>query len=135
MFFSGSSKSAVVDQQPHSKAAIAPKGLLWDGDNDDGYLEICQTNRTILRSDEIMPKEINSFFGHNDNFLALVNLFPFCCCLEFAACYMHDRISTWIGGFRNISWHVLKNSFFFLIVFIDLQTCITNVININNNYK
>ena len=25
--------------------------------------------------------------------------------------------------------------FFFLIVFIDLQTCITNVININNNYN
>ena len=25
--------------------------------------------------------------------------------------------------------------YFFLIVFIDLQTCITNVININNNYK
>ena len=24
---------------------------------------------------------------------------------------------------------------FFLIVFIDLQTCSTNVININNNYK
>ena len=81
-----------------------------DVNSDDGYSEICETNRTILHRDEIIPKEINRFFGRNDSFLDLVSLFPFCCCLEFAVCYMHDRLSTWIGGFRNKSWHVLKNS-------------------------
>ena len=84
----GSSKSAVADQQPHSKATLRPR-FVADVNNDGGYSEICETNRTILRSDEIIPKEINRFVGRNDNFLALVSLFTFCCCLEPVCCLLH----------------------------------------------
>ena len=58
---------------------------------------------------------------------------------------LQSKASKWMKIADAMAWYLIKRFAkreiilnmltFFLIVFIDLQTCITNVININNNYK